>query len=209
MRPPRRRASAGSPRRPPSRTGRVLLRTAGHQRPSWRPTPAPRGSATSTIENPPMTSLVSGERAVGDHPVGGHDARPLAFQSAAVNPHPGVQGLLEPPRSEGLVTAGMSSSGMWSIAWAPNEIRYRVIPCLPCLPSGSSGRLSPLRRTARLRIRHSASINTGPGKGSLPNYRVVFIPDCLGSSESTLAPSRRAVARGKRSVSRLLKGSPL
>ena len=29
--------------------------------------------------------------------------------------------------SEALVTAGMSSSGMWSIAWASNEIRYRGI----------------------------------------------------------------------------------
>ena len=29
---------------------------------------------------------------------------------------------------EASATAGISSSGMWSIAWAPNEIRYRVIP---------------------------------------------------------------------------------
>jgi hypothetical protein len=25
----------------------------------------------------------------------------------------------------------MSSSGKWSIAWAPNEIKYRVIPQTP------------------------------------------------------------------------------
>lgn len=38
-------------------------------------------------------------------------------------------------------TAGMSSSGIWSIAWAPNEIRYRVIPQTPL-----SRRLPPAAR---------------------------------------------------------------
>ena len=32
------------------------------------------------------------------------------------------------PACAALATAGMSSSGMWSIAPSVNEIRYRVIP---------------------------------------------------------------------------------
>src|SRR3984957_17580286 len=45
-----------------------------------------------------------------------------------------------------LSTAGASSSGMWSIAWAPNEIRYCVI-CDSVVPAACSGRVLTHRRT--------------------------------------------------------------
>src|ERR1700722_2942890 len=47
-----------------------------------------------------------------------------------------------------LATAGASSSGMWSIAWAPNEIRYCVI-CDSVVLAACSGRLLTHRRTTR------------------------------------------------------------
>src|SRR5579859_2827642 len=48
-----------------------------------------------------------------------------------------------------LATAGASSSAMWSIARAPNEIRYCVISQLRC-PGGVLDRVLKPRRTARL-----------------------------------------------------------
>src|SRR6266571_8292559 len=47
-----------------------------------------------------------------------------------------------------LATAGASSSGMWSIAWAPNEIRYCVIHD-SVVPAACSGRVLTHRRTTR------------------------------------------------------------
>jgi len=47
-----------------------------------------------------------------------------------------------------LATAGASSSGMWSIAWAPNEIRYCVIYG-SVVPAACSGRVLPHRRMTR------------------------------------------------------------
>jgi hypothetical protein len=47
-----------------------------------------------------------------------------------------------------LATAGASSSGMWSIAWAPNEIRYCVIHD-SVVPAACSGRALTHRRTTR------------------------------------------------------------
>src|ERR1700679_3231447 len=47
-----------------------------------------------------------------------------------------------------LATAGASSSGMWSIAWEPNEIRYCVIHA-SVVPAACSGRVLTRRRTTR------------------------------------------------------------
>ena len=47
-----------------------------------------------------------------------------------------------------LATAGMSSPGMWSIAWAPNEIRYCTIHG-SVVPAACSGRVLTHRRTTR------------------------------------------------------------
>ncbi len=57
-----------------------------------------------------------------------------------------------------LATAGMSWSGMWSIAWAPNEIRYCVIQH-SVVPAACSGRVLTQRRTTRPGIHRSAKRN--------------------------------------------------
>ena len=91
--------------------------------------------------------MARGVRAVGDRPVGGHDARRLVFQPAGGNVHAGVMASWT-AACAALATAGASSPGMWSIAWAPNEIRYCVI-CGSVVPAACSGRVLTHRRTTR------------------------------------------------------------
>src|SRR5271169_4026606 len=57
-----------------------------------------------------------------------------------------------------LATAGASSSGTWSIAWAPNEIRYCVI-CDSVVPAACSGHVLTHRRTTRPGSHRSARRN--------------------------------------------------
>src|SRR5712692_5887814 len=57
-----------------------------------------------------------------------------------------------------LATAGASSSGRWSITWAPNEIRYCVIHD-SVVPAARSGRVLTHRRTTRPRSHRSARRN--------------------------------------------------
>src|SRR6185437_31096 len=105
---------------------------------------------TSTIANPPTTSLASG---YGPSVTIPSVATTLAFllSSPAPKSHAPAFTASWTTSCAALFTAGISSSGMWSIAPASNEIRYRVIPRLLVLVRWpTSGRLSTVLRTPRL-----------------------------------------------------------
>ena len=93
-------------------------------------------AGTSMIENPPMASGYRPSATVPSVPT------TLAFSPSIPAPktHTPASTASWTTACEALPTAGPSSSGMWSIAWASNEIRYRAIPCLPC-PCGPLGRI--------------------------------------------------------------------
>ena len=78
---------------------------------------------TSTAHSPPMASGYGPSVTVPSV------ATMLAFWFSGPPPKTRTPALMASwaTSCEALATAGISSSGMWSIAWAPNEIRYRVI----------------------------------------------------------------------------------
>src|SRR5260370_42247375 len=76
-----------------------------------------------------------------------------------------------------LATAGASSSGMWSIAWAPNEIRYCVIHD-SVVPAACSGRVLAHRRTTR------------PGS--------IALPEEISHGSPPFGPRERHVTRVRR-----------
>ena len=108
---------------------------------------------TSTIAKPPMTSLVSGNGPSVTRAVGGDDARPLAFQPSAINPHPGVSGLVD-HLERGLGHVRKVLLGEYHRP--RHRTRLGTAPlCLPCLPAASRGRLHLLDGRL-LRIGHTA-----------------------------------------------------
>ena len=65
-----------------------------------------------------------------------------------------------------LATAGASSSGMWSIAWAPNEIRYCVIHD-SVVPAACSGRvLAWTNNSPRIHRSARKKFLTGPRRSA-------------------------------------------
>src|SRR5213076_2224586 len=78
---------------------------------------------TSTTQNPPMASGYGPSVTVPSV------ATMLAFWFSSPPPKTHTPAFTPSSTTScaALATAGISSSGMWSIAWASNEIRYRVI----------------------------------------------------------------------------------
>src|SRR5215831_3192998 len=121
---------------------------------------------TSTIASPPMTSLVSG---YGPSVTVPSVATTLArcLSSPPLKTHTPAFTASWTASCAALLTAGMSSSGMWSIAPSSNEIRYRVIPRLPC-PGGLLRPPLMCPTNASIPMRHSARRQSHGGSAGWP-----------------------------------------
>jgi hypothetical protein len=94
-----------------------------------------------------------------------------------------------------LATAGASSPGTWSIAWAPNEIRYCVV-CDSVVPAACSGRvLTHSERLARIPSPCQKKSLTGPRRpgpasvmGPVPAEIIAAAADYEQSGRTHLTP---------------------